>query len=74
MGIDCVTTEEFYLKYGAQRKLFCEDLFQYLFFLKQSPTWDNSTYMSRSDGSDDICMCNVVRVREYLNAVIDEIW
>ena len=30
--------------------------------------------MSRADYSDDIYMRNVARVREYLNAVIDEIW
>ena len=52
MGIDCVTAEEFYLKYGAGGSLSCEDLFQYLFFLQQSPTWDNSAHMSRSDCVD----------------------
>ena len=30
--------------------------------------------MSCSDCSDDIFVRNVARVREYLNAVIDEIW
>ena len=69
-----VTAEEFYLKYGAQGLLSREDLFQYLFFLTQSPTWDNSAHMSRSDSSDDIYMQNVGRVRAYLNAMINEIW
>ena len=40
MGIDCVTAEEFYLKYGVEGLFSREDLFQYLFFLQQSPTWD----------------------------------
>ena len=48
--------------------------FKYLFFLKQSSTWDNYAYVFRSDCSDDIYLRNVARVRKYLNAVIDEIW
>ena len=36
IGVDCVIAEEFYMKYGAEGLLSREDLFQYLYFLRQS--------------------------------------
>ena len=74
IGVDCVTAEEFYMKYGAEGLLSREDLFQYLHFLRQSPSWDNCAYQSRSDCSDNVFMENVSRVRTLLNSVVDEIW
>ena len=73
IGVDCVTAEEFYKKYGAEGLLSRKDLFQYLYFLRQSPSWD-CAYQSRSDCSDDMYMRNVSRVRTLLNSVVDEIW
>ena len=62
------------MKYGVEGLLSREDLFQYLFFLRQSPTWDNYAYMSRSDYLDDVYMRNASVVRTLLNSVVDEIW
>ena len=74
IGVDCVTAEEFYMKYGAEGFLSREDLFQYLYFLGQSPSWDNCAYQSRFDCSDDVYMRNVSCVQTFLNSVVDEIW
>ena len=73
IGVGCVTTEEFDIKYGAKGLLSREDI-QYLFFLQQSPSWDNFACMSHLDCSDDVYMRNVARVRTFLNVVVDEIW
>ena len=62
------------MKYGAEGLLSHEDLFQYLYFLRQSPIWDNCAYQSCSDCSDDMYMRNASRVRTLLNSVVDEIW
>ena len=77
IGVDCVTAEEaeeFYMKYGVEGLLSCEDLFQYLYFLRQSRSWDNCAYQSRSDCSDDLYMRNVSPVQTLVNSVVDEIW
>ena len=62
------------MKYRAEGLLSREDLFQYFYFLQQSPSWDNCAYQSRSDCSDDVYMQNFSRVRTLLNSVVDEIW
>ena len=74
IGVDCVTAEEFYMKYGVEGLLSREDLFQCLYFLRQSPGWDNCAYQSRSDCWDNVYMQNVSRVRTFLNSLVDEIW
>ena len=61
------------MKYGAEGLLFREDLFQYLYFLRQSPSWDSCAYQSRSDCSENVFMENVSRVGTLLNSVVDEI-
>ena len=73
IGVDCVTAEEFYMKYGAERLLSREDLFQYLYFLRQRPSWDNCAYQCRSDRLDNVCMESGSCVRTLLNYVVDEI-
>ena len=72
IGVDCVTAEEFYMNCVAEGLLSREDLFQHLLFLKQSPSWDNCAYMSRSDCVDNMFMQNIARVCTLLNSVIDE--
>ena len=66
IGVDCVTAEEFYMKYGAEGLLSRDDLLQYLYFLRQSPSWDSCAFQSRSDCSDIVFMENVSRVRTLL--------
>ena len=74
IGVDCVTAYEFYMKYGAEGLLFLQKFFQYLYFLRQCPNWDNCAYQSCSDCSDDVYMRNVSRLRTLLNFAVDEIW
>ena len=74
IGVDCVTVEESDMKCGAEGLLSREDLFQYLYFLQQSPSWDNCAYQSCSDCSNDVYMRNISRLRTLLNSVVDEIW
>ena len=62
------------MKYGAEGLLSREDLFQYLYFLRQSPGWNRCAYQSRSYCADDVYMRNVSRVRTLSNSVVDEIW
>ena len=62
VGVDCVTAEEFYMKYGTEGLPSRKDLFQYLYFLRQSLSWDNCRYQSCSNCSDDVYMRNVSRV------------
>ena len=59
IGVDCFTAEEFHMKYGAEGLCSWEDLFKYLFFVRQSPSWDNYAYTSHSNCSDDVYMRNV---------------
>ena len=42
------------MKYGVDRLLSGKDMFQFLFFLWQSPTWDNSASMLCSNCDNDI--------------------
>ena len=58
----------------AQKVCCLGRVLQSLFFLRQSPNWDNSADMSPSNCSDDVYMQNVACVHTLLNAVVGEIW
>ena len=60
MAIDCAKVEEFYLEYAVEGLLSRKDLFKYLFFLKQSPTWPVVACEYLNAVIDEICESDIL--------------
>ena len=74
MGTDAHSAEEFWLKYGHDDLLPCEDLFRFFFFLKHTPPQRCAHLLSGATGCfEEAWWASVHRVRSYLNGVVAEI-
>ena len=74
MGVDAVTAEEWYMKYGHEGHISREEMFRWFFWMKNSPSYDTGAFCSRSDCSDADFKASVKKVTQYLNQVVNEIF
>ena len=73
MGLTAVAAEEWCIKYGHSDYISREEMFRFLFWMKNSPSYDTASFTSWSSCSDTAFVASVKKVREYLNQVVDEI-